>query len=62
MPKKKASTKKPKAPPFLMNLKVTARERDVLELQADKYANGNLSAWLRHAGRHYCPKKGEFIR
>lgn len=45
-----------------MNLKVTARERDVLELQADKYANGNLSAWLRHAGRHYCPKKGEFIR
>jgi hypothetical protein len=38
---------------------------DVLEkLQenADLYADGNLSEWLRYAGQHYIPKASELTK
>jgi hypothetical protein len=46
----------------LLNLKVTDNEHTILDRNAKKHASGNLSAWLRHAGRHYKPKRGEIIR
>lgn len=30
-----------------------------VQRKANKYANGNISAWLRIAGRMYTPKPGE---
>ena len=32
-----------------------------LRANADRFAEGNLSAWLRHAGLYHKPKKGEKI-
>lgn len=41
----------------LLNIKADGKDRKVLQKKADKYANGNLSAWLRYAGSHFIPKK-----
>lgn len=40
-----------------------ADDWDLAEMQrkADRHAEGNLSAWIRHAARMYTPKKGEKI-
>ncbi len=55
--------KKPKAKILsLINVKVTSQERKAMDRLAEKYAKGNLSAWLRHAARHYKPKRDEVIR
>jgi len=56
---KKAS--KSKALP-LMNLKVSGKDRKVLNAKAKKHAGGNLSAWLRYAGSNYVPPKNVVIR
>lgn len=45
----------------LMNLKVNEEDRKTLDARAKKFAKGNLSAWLRHAGKYYVPKKSELI-
>ena len=34
----------------LVNLKVTQREYDRIQMMAEKYAAGNMSAWLRAVG------------
>lgn len=41
----------------LVNLKVKGKDRKMLVALAKKFANGNLSAWLRYAGLHYKPAK-----
>jgi hypothetical protein len=58
--------KKIKAPgqpkSVIFNIKVSPLERKRLIMQAKKYANGNLSAWLRYAGTYYRPSKTELIK
>jgi len=36
-------------------------DRQVLLAKAARYTDGNVSAFLRHAGRNYTPKPGERI-
>ncbi len=59
----KENDMKKKKPKLLamINVKTPPETRARLQAQADKYANGNLSAWLRHAGLQYTPKKGESV-
>ena len=63
--KKSKSKKKPanksKALP-LLNLKVSGKDRKVLNAKAKKHAGGNLSAWLRYAGSNYVPPRNVVIR
>lgn len=58
---RKAKAKKSKALP-LLNLKVSGKDRKVLNAKAKKHAGGNLSAWLRYAGSNYVPPKNVVIR
>lgn len=44
-----------------VNLKLNAEQRKTLQKQADKYANGNLSEWLRFAGTHFVPGKEHLV-
>lgn len=39
----------------LINIKVSEKDRKRLMIQAKRYAEGNLSAWLRYAGINYVP-------
>lgn len=41
----------------LLNLKVSERDKRALNAAAKKYSDGNLSAWLRDAGKRYVPAK-----
>lgn len=45
----------------IIPIKTTRTERRALKSRAQDFANGNLSAWLRHAGLNYRPKKAEQI-
>ncbi len=53
--------KKRKEKPRLITMKAHDWDADQLQRKADKHARGNLSAWLRYAGRMYNPKPGERI-
>lgn len=55
MKKKKAAAKVEKLE--VINLKITKRDRKIIEALARKFAKGNLSAWLRCAGLEYIPSK-----
>lgn len=44
-----------------VTLKVTPAEAKRLRSKAKRFAEGNLSAWLRHAGVRYAAIKGEKI-
>lgn len=57
--KKKSS--KNKSELKIVNVKISAAERKRLQANADKFAQGNLSAWLRHSGRQYTPRRGEKV-
>lgn len=59
--KKKSKVKAANDALEVINLKVTSRDRKRLEQNAKRYADGNLSAWLRYVGMQYTPKKGEEI-
>jgi hypothetical protein len=61
MPAKTKAKSKPEAPK-LMNLKVTRKDRALLTAMAKRYANGNLSAWLRLAGSEFRPSKAQLAR
>lgn len=52
---KKAVVKKEKAK--LINLKVNKHDLGAILRLAKKYAGGNVSLWLRHAGMHHKPSK-----
>lgn len=45
----------------VVNVKMSDGDRKRLQANAKRFAQGNLSAWLRHAGKVYTPKKGEKI-
>ena len=47
--------------PHLVMIKVTDSQRKELQANADKYAEGNLSAWIRFAGVKCIPKRGERV-
>lgn len=62
----KARSKKKKAPARkktldVINVKMSKATRSALKSRAKKFAKGNLSAFLRHAGLKYTPRKGEKI-
>lgn len=40
----------------IANTKVDAKERIIIEKNAKKYANGNLSLWIRQAAMNYKPR------
>lgn len=40
----------------LISLKLNAQELEVIESLAKKHADGNVSAWVRHAAMNYRPK------
>lgn len=39
----------------LLNLKVTEADRKIFAREANKYMKGNISAWLRLAGKSFRP-------
>ncbi len=41
----------------LVNFKATSKEIKLIQENADKYAQGNYSAWLRYAGINFKPNK-----
>lgn len=45
----------------LMALQIDDWDKAEIQEKADKYANGNVSAWMRYASRMYTPKKGQRI-
>ena len=57
---KSSQPKRKKLP--LVNFKCAKSDQVLLRRLARKYAGGNFSAWLRHAGLKYRPKKGVIIR
>lgn len=68
--KKRALKKKPKkkklkvvstANTILVPIRIPKLQLKKLKGQAKRYAKGNLSAWLRHTGLRYRPKRGEIV-
>lgn len=57
--KKQKTKKQPRV--AVINIKINDNLRKKLQSFADRYAEGNLSAWLRHAGMNYAPSKGERV-
>ena len=47
--------------PVLVNLKVMKKDLRVIVSRAKKYAGGNLSLWLRHAGANYIPERKDLV-
>ncbi len=62
-PKRKTTAKKKKTTSKLMlvALKMLPSEHEALKKRALWHAQGNLSAWLRHAGLRYKPSRGERV-
>lgn len=55
---KRKSAKKSKKPEAkLINLKVSVVQEKILLAKAKKFANGNLSSWLRYAALNYNPAR-----
>lgn len=52
---------KSKSELILVPIKIHPREIRVMKRLAKKHAGGNFSAWLRHAGLRYRPKRGEAV-
>ena len=48
---------KPKNKTLTLKLRVTTDDAAAMQRLADKYADGNLSAWLRRAALEHKPKK-----
>lgn len=53
---------KPKKETRAINVKVSIDDLEALQENANLYAAGNLSAWLRYAGTHYIPKASELTK
>lgn len=54
------STLKP-AKSEMINIKITRLERKLLQGKADKYTNGNVSAWMRYAAINLEPKVQDLV-
>lgn len=60
---KKAPAKDPRESHFSITaVRMNDEDRALIRVKADKFAKGNVSAWLRHSAKMYIPKKGERIR
>lgn len=46
----------------LLNIKVTKADREEMAPLAKEFTNGNISAWLRLAGKYYRPDKDLFLK
>ncbi len=45
----------------LVTVKMSTSDRKHIEGKAKQFAEGNLSAWIRHAAQAYTPKRGEKV-
>lgn len=45
----------------LLNVKVTIAEKRQILLSAKKFANGNMSAWLRFASMNHKPARADLV-
>lgn len=50
----KAKTDKPK----LINFKVSEKDHQTIQAKANRFADGNVSLWLRAAATHFTPHHG----
>lgn len=57
MKRKKSESMKRRSKLTLVNLKVSVTERKLLVQLARKYTKGNLSEWLRKAGKFFKPSR-----
>lgn len=55
------SLKKGKSDKKLINLKVSDDELKKIKANADKYAGGNVSGYLREAGKKWTPRKRDLV-
>lgn len=46
-----------KTKPAMMCIKLSFQDRKEIKAQAVKFARGNISAWLRRAGKEYVPSR-----
>lgn len=53
--KKKKETK-------AINFKLPTEEFDLIQKQADKYTNGNLTAWLKYSGTYCRPDPKHLVK
>lgn len=53
--------KEKKAKQGQVNFKCPLEVKELLQKQADKYANGDLSEWLRYAGLNHTPPKKDLV-
>lgn len=58
----KVNQKSKKEKTVLINIKVTLEDRKALAAKAEKFANGNLSLWLRYAGKTCQPLKKDLLK
>ena len=47
---------------ILKNYKATEDQHDIMQANADKYADGNLSEYIRYCVINYKPKKNELVK
>jgi hypothetical protein len=45
-----------------VHIRCTHEQLTQLQENADTYAGGNLSAWLKYAGEHFVPKASELSK
>lgn len=45
----------------MMNFKVTDAEEKKIKEQAKKFANGNVSEWMRYSAMNLKPKKSDMV-
>lgn len=48
--------KKPKKDKVIF-FRLTAEQEKLIRAKAERYADGNLSAWIAHAAANFVPKK-----
>ena len=48
-------------PKKVINLRVSEEEDQKIKELADKYANGNRTAWMAYASTHYVPPKRDLV-
>lgn len=48
---------KPKKESVSFVFRISPKELEIIKLRAKKFADSNISLWLRHAAMHYTPSK-----
>lgn len=47
---------------IVKNFKITSTEFEGIKKLADKYADGNVSQWVRYAAKNFRPSKSDLSR